>query len=230
MILSGREAGGARGANAAKYFLIAAGNAGDALEGGRIDGVHADGDAVEAGGLSGAASLSSRWPLVVRARSSGLPERVRRRASSWSSSVRPAAQQWLAAGEADLFDSQADEELDEAQVLVDAQFRILRAYFPGAAVNAFVVAAVGDGDAEIVNDATVAIRQPGGGQSPRGMRLGKRRPSAPSRLYRFAAACMAERGCGYALRLRPQSMRGVPLRSTRPVMPKTAISVRARKK
>ena len=33
----------------AEYFLEAAGNAGDALEGRGIDGVHADGDAVESG-------------------------------------------------------------------------------------------------------------------------------------------------------------------------------------
>ena len=76
----------------------------------------------------------------------------------------PAAQQRLAAGEADLLDSQADKELDEAEVFVDAQFGILRAHFACAAVNALVVAAVGDGDAEIVDDAPVAIGQPWGGQ------------------------------------------------------------------
>jgi hypothetical protein len=34
----------------------------------------------------------------------------------------------------------------------------LRADFAGAAVDAFVVAAVGDGDAQVVNHAAVAIR------------------------------------------------------------------------
>ena len=52
-----------------------------------------------------------------------------------------------------------DEELDEAEVFVDGEFGILGAIFAGAAVDAFVVAAVGDGDAQIVDDAAVAVGQ-----------------------------------------------------------------------
>ena len=49
---------------------------------------------------------------------------------------------------------------DQAQILVDRQLGILRAHLAGAAVDAFVVAAVGDGDAQIVYDASMAIGQP----------------------------------------------------------------------
>ncbi len=70
-----------------------------------------------------------------------------------------AAQQGFAAGEADLGDAEGDEEADEAEVVFDGEFGILRAHFAGAAVDALVVAAVGNGDAEIVNDAAVAIGQ-----------------------------------------------------------------------
>ena len=45
------EAGGARGANAAQHGVEAARDAGDALEGGRVYGVHAHRDAVESRGF-----------------------------------------------------------------------------------------------------------------------------------------------------------------------------------
>src|ERR1035441_3404613 len=69
------------------------------------------------------------------------------------------AQQGLTAGKADLGDAKADKELDQAQVLIDAELGILRPDFTGAAVDAFVIAAVGDGDAQIVNDPAVAVGQ-----------------------------------------------------------------------
>ncbi len=52
---------------------------------------------------------------------------------------------------------------DEAQVLVDGQLGILRSHFAGAAINALVVAAVGDGDAQIVDHPAMAVSQPGSG-------------------------------------------------------------------
>ena len=94
---------------------------------------------------------------MVRARSSGSPSAVRRRESSLNQFDDIAAQQRLAAGEADFGDAETDEEADEAEVFVDGQLGILRAHFAGAAVDAFVVAAIGDGDAEVVNHAAVAI-------------------------------------------------------------------------
>ena len=53
-----------------------------------------------------------------------------------------------------------DEDADQAEVFVDPQFGILRAHLAGAAVDAFVVAAVGDGDAQIMNDPAMAVGQP----------------------------------------------------------------------
>ena len=74
MILSGVRPAARGGADAAQDRLEAARNARDALEGGFIDGVHADGDAMEAGRLEGRGQESSRWPLVV----SGQVERLAR--------------------------------------------------------------------------------------------------------------------------------------------------------
>ena len=68
-----------------------------------------------------------------------------------------APQQRLAAGQPDLGDSQADKKPDQAQILFDGQLGILRAHLAGAAIDAFVVAAVGDGDAQIVDHAPVAV-------------------------------------------------------------------------
>jgi hypothetical protein len=72
-----------------------------------------------------------------------------------------AAQQRLAASEANFGDAERDEETDEAEVLVDAEFGILCADFPGSAVNTLVVAAVGDGDAQVVDDPAMAISEAG---------------------------------------------------------------------
>ena len=84
-----------------------------------------------------------------------------------------AAQQRLAAGEADLFDAEVDEKPDQAQVFVDGEFGILGAVFAGAAVDALVIAAVGDGDAQIVDHPAVAVGEPGGRRFP--MRRGARK-------------------------------------------------------
>src|SRR5580698_1645415 len=108
--------------------------------------------------LSGCASESSRWPLVVRARSSLSPLMVRRRESSRTRST-TSRQQRLPAREANFGDAEADKDADEAEVFIEGQLRILRAHFAGAAVYAFVVAAVGDGDTQVVDHAAVTIRE-----------------------------------------------------------------------
>ncbi len=129
---------------------------------------------------------------MVRARSSGSPDGVRRLRQFLDQFDQAAAQQGFAAGEADLFDAEADEELDEAEVFVDRQFGVLCAEFAGAAVDALVVAAVGDGDAQVVDDAAVAIGQPRG-RHHRGRRnWGSGSHPHPFRLYRFAALCSDE--------------------------------------
>ena len=52
--------------------------------------------------------------------------------------------------------------LKREATLFDAELGILRAKFTAAAVDALVVAAVGDGDAKVVYDAAVAVGQPCG--------------------------------------------------------------------
>ena len=76
--------------------------------------------------------------------------------------MQPAAQQRFAAGEADLGDPQVDEKPDDAQIFVDGEVGVLGAVLAGAAVDALVIAAVGDGDAQIVNHPAVAVGEPGG--------------------------------------------------------------------
>ena len=71
----------------------------------------------------------------------------------------PAPQKRLAARQPHLGDSQAHKNPDQPQVFVDAQLRILRPHFACAAIHAFVIAAVGDGDAQIVDHAPMAVRQ-----------------------------------------------------------------------
>jgi len=68
-----------------------------------------------------------------------------------------AAQQRFAAGEPDLGDAQVDKQADDAQVVCNGEFGVLRADFAGAAVDTLVVTPVGDGDTQIVDHAAVAI-------------------------------------------------------------------------
>ncbi len=58
------QPGVASGANTAQHLVKAARNARDALEGGGVDGVHADGDAIEPGDSSAAQQVcraGGRW-------------------------------------------------------------------------------------------------------------------------------------------------------------------------
>jgi hypothetical protein len=111
--------------------------------------------------LSGAARDVSKWPLVVRARSSGSPCRCARRPVPGDHFDEAATQEGFAAGQPDLGDAEADKDGDQAQVLLDGEFGILRPDLAGSAVDALVIAAIGDGDAEVVNDAAMAVCEAG---------------------------------------------------------------------
>ena len=166
-------------------------------------------------------------------------------------------QEGLPAREPDLGDAQADKQLDQPQVLFNAQFGILRPNFAGAAVDAFVIAAVGDGYAQIMNHPPVAVGQ------PRMRNHGRRKVQRSGGHWRLLAytfsgndACrrgpahwvglkgtglspyinsrkiraLSRRGnapwdqiSGASPPRQAQSSRGVPLRSTTPVIPKTTI-------
>src|ERR1700691_685652 len=75
-----------------------------------------------------------------------------------------APQQRLAARKANFGDAETDKDADETEVLIEGKFGILRTHFTGAAVDAFVVAAVGDGDTQIMDHAAMTIpeREMGG--------------------------------------------------------------------
>ena len=99
--------------------------------------------------LSGCAMSASRWPLVVSAMSSSSPSVVRSLASSRTKFDHALAQQRLAAGDADLLDSESDQHSRHAQIVGERQIAVERALVPGAAVNTLVVAAIGDRDPQI---------------------------------------------------------------------------------
>ncbi len=99
---------------------------------------------------------------MVSARSSGSSQRVRRRSQFLNQLNQPVAQQRFAACEPHFGDAQAYKKLDEAQVLVDRELGILRRMFTCAAIDAFVIASVSDGDAQVVDHAPMAVGQPSG--------------------------------------------------------------------
>jgi len=115
----GVEAGGAGGTNACEDLGKAARNAGDALEGGCVDGVHADGDTVEAGGLEGSGERFEK----VSVGGEGEMERVAGEgggAGEFADQIKQAApQEGFATGEPNFGDAEADKEADEAEVGFD---------------------------------------------------------------------------------------------------------------
>src|SRR5579864_3589267 len=69
-------------------------------------------------------------------------------------------QQRLAAGEPDFLDAGLNEDPHQAQVVSKRQFRILRAFITGAAVDALVIAAVRDADAQVSDKTSVFVLKP----------------------------------------------------------------------
>ena len=100
------------------------------------------------------ARSSRRWPLVVMAMSRAWPSRVRIALNSETIPTMPAPQQGLAAGQPDLGDAQADKDARQAQIVGDRHLGKLWPIVAGAAVDALVVAAVGDRDAQIADAAS----------------------------------------------------------------------------
>ena len=162
------EADCLRLADARQNPVEAARNAGDRGEGLRVDGVHADGDAVQSGIFERLRQAFEQVAVGGEGDIEGDP------AGAWGSIGEigrahlcqltdhldeAVAKQRLAAGQPDLFDAQRDEDADHAQVVCDGELGVLRALVAGAAVDALVVAAVGDGDAKIGDGAAVAVAQ-----------------------------------------------------------------------
>ena len=153
------ESGRLGGADAADDCFEAAGDAGDTFKSSPIDGVHADGDAVQAGGGEGGGEGFEEMAVggdgdVELFAVGGAPD------GEFADDFREiATEKRLAAGEADFLNTEGDEDANEAEVVFCGQLRVLRAHFAGAAVDALVVAAVGDGDAQVGDDAAVAVKE-----------------------------------------------------------------------
>jgi hypothetical protein len=155
----GREAGSAGGANTSENLGKAAFDAGNSLECSGVDGVHADCHAVEAGVLERLCKRLEQVAVGGEREVKGITRQGAEAREVANQVDQAAAQERLAAGKADFGDAQPNKQLDEPEVLIDGQLGILRADFTGAAVDAFVVAAVGDGDAQVVNHPAMAIRK-----------------------------------------------------------------------
>src|ERR1039457_2172642 len=102
------------------------------------------------------------------------------------------SKQGFAAREPDFLDSESYKELNEAEVVANRQLGILCSELAGPAVDALIVAAVSDGDTEVVNDAAMAIGQPLGGRHRGGSNWGSGSHRHPFRLYRFHLLCRSE--------------------------------------
>jgi hypothetical protein len=156
--LDGAEAGVLGGADAVADTLEAARNARDAGEGVWIDGVHAHGNAGEAGVLEWLGQRREEmavgsegdveWCGGVRGLELG----------GFADEVEQAlAEGGFAAGEANFFNAQRNEDAQDAGVVGQGQLGEGCAVVARAAVNAAVVAAVGDGEPEVGQDAAVAV-------------------------------------------------------------------------
>ena len=157
------QSGATGGANARENVVVSVGHARDAGEAVRVDGVHRDGDAGQAG-------IFQRLRHIGQQVAVGGERDVERLAapccaaceSSRTKSTTPLAQQRLAACETNLRDAHANEHARHAQVVGEGQISVQRAFIARPAIDTLVVAAVGDGDPQIGDGAAefVVKKQP----------------------------------------------------------------------
>jgi len=158
--LERRETSSASGADAAQHGFKATGNASDALECRRIDGVHADGDALQARGFKRRCQRVEKMAVGGEGQVKRVAGKGAKTSELLDKLYEAAAQERFSTREPDLGDAEIDKELDEPQVLLNIELGILRSDFSRSAVNAFVVAAIGDGDAQIVDGSPMTVSQP----------------------------------------------------------------------
>ena len=151
------EACGLRCPDASDYGGEAAGNAGNFLEGLLVDGVQADSDPAEAGGFERGGEIFEEMAVGGDGDVEWLTAGCAPGGEFANHFYEIAAEEGFAAGEADFFNAEGDEVADEVEVFFGFEFGVLGAYIAGTAVDAFVVAAVGDGDAEVGDGAAVAV-------------------------------------------------------------------------
>ena len=115
-----------------------------------VDGVHADRDPAQPGSRQG----SGHFGQKVSIGSDGKVQRLTGRLGTQLGKLRQQghkalAQKGLASGQADFFDAQGDEDADDPQVVIHGQFGKLSTLGAGAAINTLVVAAIGNGYAQV---------------------------------------------------------------------------------
>ena len=146
--LSGQSPARRRRANPGQHLVVPSGHARDAREAVGVHRVHGNGDAGQAGILERLCEIGQQMPV----RGEGDIERLGVRAEfrQVAHKLHDAfAQQRLSAGETDFGDPQADQHARHAQVVVERQVPVERAFISRAAVDTLVVATIRDGDAQI---------------------------------------------------------------------------------
>ena len=157
--LDGAEAGGGGGTDAGEDAVKGARDAGDGGEGFGVDGVHGDGDAGQAGVAEGLGELGEEVAVGGEGDVEGGAGEGAQGGEGADEVEEAGAEEGLAAGETDFFDAERDEEADEAEVIGDGELGEEGTLVAGTAVDAAIVAAVGDGDAEVSDGAAVAVAQ-----------------------------------------------------------------------
>ncbi len=158
--LDGAESGVLGGVDAVEDALEAVGDAGYSVKGFGVDGVHADGDAGEAGVFEGLREAGEVEAVGGEGDVEWIGGEGRMEFRGGTDEVEEAiAEERLAAGEANFLDAERDEEAKDAGVVVEGELGGLGSAGPGAAVDAAEVAAAGDGEAEVGEGAAVAVDQ-----------------------------------------------------------------------
>ena len=181
-------------ANTLENHRKAARDTRDLLEGRSIHGVHAHCDPVEPRRFERDGERFQQMAVSGQSKVERIACRRTQARQFLNQLNNPAPQERLAASQSHLGDPQADKKPNQPQIFFAGQFRILCSDFARAAIHAFVVAAVGDGDAQIVDHAPMAVGQRRVRGHRGSQRIGKQRPSAILSLYLLGASLKDERG------------------------------------
>ena len=157
LILTGSRPSAASGADSGENIVVSVGNASNAGEAVGIDGVHRNGDPVEAGVFERLRHFGQKMSVG----GNGDIERLafgRTQLREVADEVDDAsAKKWFAASEADLRNAERGEYSRHTEIVREWQLGIERALVAGAAVDTLVIATVRDRDPEVVDVATVVV-------------------------------------------------------------------------
>ena len=151
------ESGAPGGPDAGKDIIEAIGNPCDARELFRIDGIHADRHATQTGSFQRRGQIGQKVSVggdgeielltVGRAQLSQIAHEVHQAMT----------QQGFATGNTNFFDAKLNEDLDHAQVIGHGQVSVKGTFVSCPAIDATVIAAVCDADAEVSDEPPVFV-------------------------------------------------------------------------